>query len=78
MSADAKKGYGSTMILMILGVLALYAGARWLLLLIPAAALVWYAASGEAATDPGWPIMDKIFDGVMSPQESRRIAQRAR
>jgi hypothetical protein len=46
MSADAKKGYGSTMILMILGVLALYAGARWLLLLIPAAALVWYAASG--------------------------------
>jgi len=26
-------------------VLALYGGARWLLLLIPAAALVWYAAA---------------------------------
>ncbi len=46
MSADAKKGYGLTMVLLILGVLALYAGARWLLLLIPAAALVWYAGSG--------------------------------
>ena len=46
MSTDAKKGYGSTMVLMILGVLALYAGARWLLVLIPAAALVWYAAPG--------------------------------
>ena len=34
------------MILMILGVLALYGGARWLLLLIPAAVLVWYAAKG--------------------------------
>ncbi len=37
MSAEAKKGYGSTMILLILGVLALYGGALWLLLLIPAA-----------------------------------------
>jgi hypothetical protein len=46
MSAEAKKGYGSTMILMILGVLALYGGAFWLLLLIPAAVLVWYASTG--------------------------------
>ncbi len=46
MSADAKKGYGSTMVLMILGVLALYGSARWLLVLIPAALLVWYAAAG--------------------------------
>lgn len=46
MSADAKKGYGSTMVLVILGVLALYVGAHWLLVLIPAALLVWYAAAG--------------------------------
>jgi hypothetical protein len=44
MSAEAKRGYGSTIILMILGVLALYSGARWLMLLIPVALLVWYAA----------------------------------
>ncbi len=46
MSADAKKGYGSTVVLMILGILALYAGASWLLALIPVAILVWYAAAG--------------------------------
>jgi len=46
MSADARKGYGSTIVLMILGVLALYGGASWLLLLIPAAVLVWYATTG--------------------------------
>ena len=38
--------YGSTIVLMILGVLALYGGARWLLVLIPSA-VVWYAAAGE-------------------------------
>ncbi len=46
MSADAKKGYGSTVVLMILGVLALYGGASWLLALIPVAILVWYASAG--------------------------------
>ena len=46
MSADAKKEYGSTMVLIILGVLALYGGARWLLVLIPAAILIWYATAG--------------------------------
>jgi hypothetical protein len=46
MSADARKGYGSTLILMILGVLALYGGALWLLALIPTAVVVWYAATG--------------------------------
>jgi hypothetical protein len=45
MSADAKKGYGSTLALLLFGVFALYGGARWLPLLIPAAALVWYSAS---------------------------------
>ena len=45
MSAVAKKHYGSTVALLALGLLALYGGTRWLLLLIPAAALVWYAAA---------------------------------
>jgi hypothetical protein len=46
MSAEGKKGYGSTIALMILGILALYGGATWLVALIPAAILVWYAATG--------------------------------
>jgi hypothetical protein len=41
MSADTKKGYGSTIALLIFGVLTLYGGTRWLLVLIPAAMLVW-------------------------------------
>jgi hypothetical protein len=45
MSADAKKHYGSTLALLALGLLALYGGTRWLALLIPVAALVWYAAA---------------------------------
>jgi hypothetical protein len=45
MSADAKKNYGLTLVLFALGILAVYAGAKWLLLLIPAAVLVWYAAA---------------------------------
>jgi hypothetical protein len=50
MSIDARKGYGSTIVLMILGVLALYGDARWLLVLIPAAVLVWYAAPARTFT----------------------------
>jgi hypothetical protein len=46
MSADTKKEYGSTMALVVLGILALYAGGTWLLLLIPAAVLIWYATVG--------------------------------
>ena len=45
MSADAKRYYGSSLALLLLGVFALYGGAWGLLLLIPAAALVWYAAA---------------------------------
>jgi hypothetical protein len=45
MSADNKKGYGSTVVLIVLGMLALYSGAQWLMVLIPAALLVWYAAA---------------------------------
>ncbi len=48
MSADVRKGYGSTLLMVFLGVLALYGGASWLPLLVPAAALVWYAASRPA------------------------------
>jgi len=44
MSAEAKKNYGFTLVLLALGVLALYGGATWLVILIPAAMLVWYAA----------------------------------
>jgi len=44
MSAQATKHYGSTLVLLALGVLALYAGPTWLLLLVPAALLVWFAA----------------------------------
>jgi hypothetical protein len=52
MSADVKKGYGSTMILMILGILALYGGAVWLLALVPVALLLWHAAAREFQQKP--------------------------
>lgn len=45
MSADAKRSMSSTIVLIVLIVLgmpALYGGTRWLGLLIPAAALIWY------------------------------------
>jgi hypothetical protein len=45
MSTDVKKGYGSTMVPVILGILALYGGARWLLVLVPAAVLIWYVVA---------------------------------
>ncbi|HUA14301.1 MAG TPA: hypothetical protein VMG31_03320 [Verrucomicrobiae bacterium] len=45
MSAEMKTSYGSTAVLLLLGVLALYAGAAWLPVLIPAAVLVWYGGS---------------------------------
>jgi hypothetical protein len=44
MSAEAKTHYGSTLALLALGVLALYGGPTWLLVLVPAALLVWFAA----------------------------------
>jgi hypothetical protein len=42
MSAEAKKGYGSTLILLLLGLLALHFGGSWLPILIPVAAIVWF------------------------------------
>jgi hypothetical protein len=44
MSANSKKSMGWTVILILLGMAALFGGSRWLTLLIPAALLVWYAA----------------------------------
>jgi hypothetical protein len=37
MSVDAKRSYGTTVILIALGLFALYAGAHWLMVLVPAA-----------------------------------------
>lgn len=42
MSVEAKKSMGWTIVLMVLGVAALYGGPGWLALLIPAALLIWY------------------------------------
>ena len=44
MSANSKKSMGSTIVLILLGMAALYGGSKWLSLLIPAALLVWYTA----------------------------------
>lgn len=45
MSTEARKHYGSMFALLALGILALYGGPQFLLLLIPAAAVVWYTAN---------------------------------
>jgi hypothetical protein len=42
MSVDSKKSMGWTVVLILLGLVALFAGAIWLTLLIPAALLIWY------------------------------------
>jgi hypothetical protein len=44
MSADSKKSMGWTIVLVLLGVVALVGGVKWLVLLIPAAMLIWYGA----------------------------------
>jgi hypothetical protein len=50
MSANSKKSMGSTMVLILLGLIALFAGQQWLVLLIPAAILVWYGAGSMLRT----------------------------
>jgi hypothetical protein len=42
MSANSRKSIGSTLVLVVLGMAAIYGGAKWLALLIPAALLVWF------------------------------------
>ena len=44
MSAASRKSMGWTSVLVILGVVALYASAKWLAILVPVAVLIWYGA----------------------------------
>jgi len=50
MSANLKKSMGWTVVLILLGMAALYGGSNWLALLIPAALLVWYTAKPGLGT----------------------------
>lgn len=45
MNANFKRSIGSTLLLVLLGLLAFLAGAKWLVVLVPAAVLVWFGAS---------------------------------
>jgi hypothetical protein len=47
MSANSKKSMSGTILLIVLGLLALFTGAKWLVLLIPAAMFVWYGAGSK-------------------------------
>ena len=42
MRTNAKKSIGWTIVLVMFGLIALYGGEKWLVVLIPAAMLVWY------------------------------------
>jgi hypothetical protein len=44
MSRNAKKSMGWTSLLILFGLVALFGGEKWLVLLIPAAMGVWYGA----------------------------------
>jgi hypothetical protein len=50
MSMDWKKSIGWTVILILMGMAALYGGSRWLALLIPLALVVWYMAKPRLRT----------------------------
>jgi hypothetical protein len=50
MSANSKKSMGWAVVLILMGMAALYGGSKWLSLLIPAALLVWYTASPRLRT----------------------------
>lgn len=50
MSVDSKKSMGWTLVLILLGMAALYGGSKWLAVLIPAAVLVWYVARPRLRT----------------------------
>jgi hypothetical protein len=50
MSANSKKSMGWTVVLILLGMGALYGGSKWLTLLIPAALFVWYVAKPRLRT----------------------------
>jgi hypothetical protein len=42
MSMNTKKSVSGTILLIVLGVAALFGGVKWLSVLVPAALLVWY------------------------------------
>jgi hypothetical protein len=44
MSVNSKKSMGWTAVLILLGLVALFGGEKWLVVLIPAAIFVWYGA----------------------------------
>ena len=44
MSASTKKSMGWMAVLILLGLVALFGGVKWLVVLIPAAMMVWYGA----------------------------------
>jgi hypothetical protein len=50
MSADVKKSTAATVMFVLFGLAALFGGAGWLALLIPAAVLVWYTAGSTWRT----------------------------
>jgi hypothetical protein len=50
MSVDSTKSTVATALFVILGLAALFGGARWLTVLIPAAVLVWYGAGSARRT----------------------------
>ena len=45
MTMHSKKSLGWTIVLIIFGLVALFGGVKWAILLIPAAMLVWYIAA---------------------------------
>ncbi|HWY22565.1 MAG TPA: hypothetical protein VNX26_15165 [Candidatus Acidoferrum sp.] len=51
MNTPSKKSLGWSLVLVALGLLALYGGPRGLVLLVPAAILVWYAVAASTPRD---------------------------
>ena len=50
MSANSKRSMGWTIVLILMGMAALYGGSKWLGVLIPAAVLVWYSVRPSLRT----------------------------
>jgi hypothetical protein len=50
MSTNSKKSMGWTIVLILLGMAALFGGTKWLSLLIPAALFVWFTAKPTLRT----------------------------
>ena len=45
MSRNSKQSMAWTVVLILFGLVALFGGVRWAIVLIPAAVLIWYAAA---------------------------------